>query len=169
MGVVSHYCLGGCNALLVCARRARLVRSGAGAFLCSPSPLSSGVLRGFRGGCGALCRISFVLARWYAIPCCLRVPRSGSGRPFTSRRPPLCVLVRAHSRVAGALAVLLRLPPALFPVRALREVPLQGAARAVPCGSCPFAFPIRVPAPWFLWGGGGHSDPRSALPSGVWA
>ena len=39
--------------------------------------------------------------------------------------------------------------------RAPRVVPVQGAGRAVPCGSCPSAFPASVPcAVWLALGGG---------------
>ena len=73
-----------------------------------------------------------------------------------------CVLVRSLS----LLALLLSrsgLPP-LFSMRALRDIPLQRAIRAVPCGSRLSAFSVQVPALLFLSGeGGGGSGPRSTL------
>ena len=48
--------------------------------------------------------------------------------------------------------------------RALREVPSQVAGRAVPGGSCPSAFPARVPCLAGRWWGGGGGGPALASP-----
>ena len=96
-GAVRHYCLGGCSALSVCARRSRPVwggRPGVGV-ISSPFPPP-------RPECPALCvagrpvRVLLVLARWYAIPCGLCVPRARSGCPSGIPRVSLvCVCARA--------------------------------------------------------------------------
>ena len=120
MGVVFHYCLGRCSALVVCVRRAGLVGGGAGACSCPRPPLSLSS-RVLRGGCGGLSWRGFI---------CLRSPVRHSMWSARSRSGGLCVLVRARSRVARPLVVLLWLPP-IFSVRALREVHLQAAGWAV--------------------------------------
>ena len=72
-GAVRHYYLGGCTALVVCAR-----------------PVPGVVSLSFppsRPAFPALCVagrpvwVSLILARWYAIPCGLCVPRARSGCP----------------------------------------------------------------------------------------
>ena len=110
------------------------------------------------GVAGCRFQVSLVFARWYAIPCGLCVPRSQSGGPFRFARRVLRVLVCARSRAARVPPSLFRLPPPppprLSPSRAQREVPMQGAGTPVSCGLRPSVFPVRVPTPLFLGGGG---------------
>ena len=92
-------------------------------------------------------RVSITLARPYAIPCGLCVPRARSGCPSGSPRVPLsCVCARAPAASA---------PPPLGGVAcAPRVVPALGAGRAVPRGPCPSACPAPVPCSvWRAWGG----------------
>ena len=93
-------------------------------------------------------RVSLTLARWYAIPCGLWVPRARSGCPSGSPRVSLsCVCARA-------LAVSAPPPPLGGVARASRVVPALGAGRAVPRGPCPSACPAPVPCSvWRAWGG----------------
>ena len=97
-------------------------------------------------------RVSLTLARWYAIPCGLCVPRALSGCPSRIPRVPfMCVCARALPASAPFL------PPRVSVARARRVVPVQGASRAVPCGPYPSAFPASVPcAVWLVLGGGGR-------------
>ena len=91
--------------------------------------------------------VSLTLARWYAIPRGLCVPRARSGCPSGSPRVPLtCVCARAPAASA---------PPLLGGVAcAPRAVPALGAGRAVPRGPCPSACPAPVPCSvWRAWGG----------------
>ena len=144
-----------------CVRGAR-GRSGAGpAPLVFPSPpLSPYVPSGHRGVCGGLFRPGVPCPRplvrhsmWSA---CSAV---SSGNPFGSR--PVSVVCPC------ALAPAPLAPPPPFPVtRAPCEVPSQGAGRAVPCGSCPSAFPARVPCSVLPVGGrGGVGGPAPVPPS----
>ena len=114
--------------------------------LCLPPP---------RPACSALrvagrpVRMSLTLARWYAIPRVLCVPRARSGCPSGSPRVSLsCVCARALAASA---------PPPLNGVAcAPRVVPALGAGRAIPRGPCPSACPAPVPCSvWRAWGGGG--------------
>ena len=92
-------------------------------------------------------RVSLTLARWYAIPRGLCVPRPRSGCPSGNPRVPFaCVCARAPAASA---------PPPLGGVAcAPRAVPALGAGRAVPCGPCPSACPAPVPCSvWRAWGG----------------
>ena len=96
---------------------------------CSPSYVSLAVrVAGYPG------RVSLVLACWYAILCHLCNPRARSSCPFGARRVSFCGCGLALQR-----AFIPRLSPALF-ARPLREVPWQGAGRAVRCASYPSAF-----------------------------
>ena len=110
-----------------------------------------------RPACPALCvagrpvRVSLTLARWYAIPRGLCVPRARSGCPSGIPRVPfVCVCARAPAASASP-------PPPLGGVaRAPRAVPALGAGRAVPRGPCPSACPAPVPCSvWRAWGGSG--------------
>ena len=69
--------------------------------------------------------------------------------PFGSAPRVRCVCLRSCSRSVCAP------PPFRVGVaRALRAVPVQGAGRAVPGGSCPSAFPAAVPCdPYLAFGG----------------
>ena len=91
-------------------------------------------------------RVSLTLARWYAIPRGLCVPRARSGCPSGSPRVSLsCVCARALAVSA---------PPPLGGVAcASPVVPALGAGRAVPRGPCPSACPAPVPCSvWRAWG-----------------
>ena len=95
-------------------------------------------------------RVSLTLARWYAIPRGLCVPRARSDCPSGSPRVPFaCVCARALAASAP--------PPPLGGVAcAPRAVPAPGAGRALPRGPCPSACPATVPCSvWRAWGGGG--------------
>ena len=88
-------------------------------------------------------RVALTLARWYAIPRGLCVPRA---RPSC---PPGCPRVSLLCVCARALAV--SAPPPLGGVAcAPRVVPALGAGRAVPRGPCPAPVPCSV---WRAWGG----------------
>ena len=92
-------------------------------------------------------RVSLTLARWYAIPRGLCVPRARSGCPSNSPRvSPSCVCARAPAASA---------PPPLGGVACAPRVVLAlGAGRAVPRGPCPSACPAPVPCSvWRAWGG----------------
>ena len=104
-------------------------------------------------------RVSLTLARWYAVPRGLCVPRAPSSCPSGSPRVPLsCVC--ACAPVASP-------PPPLGGVAcAPRVVPALGAGRAVPRGPCPSACPALVPCSvWLALGGGG---PVLVPPSLAW-
>ena len=109
-----------------------------------PSPPACSALR--VAGCPV--RVSFTLARWFAIPRGLCVPRARSGRPSGSPRVPLlCVCARAPAASAPP-------PPLVGVACAPRVVPALGAGRAVPRGPCPSACPAPVPCSvWRAWGG----------------
>ena len=119
----------------------------------SPSRPSFPVLR--VAGCPV--RAFLTLARWYAIPCGLCVPRAWSGCPSGIPRVPFAS-VCARALVASAPFLARRVGVA----RAPSVVPVQGAGRPVPCGPCPSAFPASVPsAVWLVLGSGAA---RSGLP-----
>ena len=92
--------------------------------------------------------VSLTLARWYAIPRGLCVPRARSGCPSGSPRVSLsCVCARA-------LAVSAPPPPLGGVACASCVVPALGAGSAVPRGPCPSACPAPVPCSvWRAWGG----------------
>ena len=106
---------------------------------------------------GCPVRVSLTLARWYAIPRGLCVPRARSGCPSGSPCVPFaCVCARA---------------PAAFPPSPLagvacapRAVPALGAGRGVSRGPCPSACPAPVPCSVWHARGGGRSGPGSSLP-----
>ena len=98
-GAVRHCCLGGCSALVVCARRSRPVRgAGAGAW-CRASPFPPS-----RPAFPALCvagrpvRVSLILARWYAIPCDCAFHGLGPVALLVFPVCPLCVCAPALPR-----------------------------------------------------------------------
>ena len=77
-----------------------------------------------------------------------------------TRRPPWAPLCRPRPAACAPP------PPLCFGVaRALRAVPVQGAGRAVPGGSCPSAFPAAVPCSAYLarWGSAGLLCPLALL------
>ena len=101
-------------------------------------------------------RVSLTLARWYAIPCGLCVPRARSGCPSGSPRMPFaCVCARAPAASA---------PPPLDCVAcAPRAVPALGAGTAVPPGPCPSACP--APVPCSVWRARGGAVRSRFLPT----
>ena len=115
-----------------------------------------------RPACPALCvagrpvPLSLTLARWYAIPRGLCLPRARSGCLSGSPRVPFAC-VCAHAPAASA-------PPPLGGVACAPHAhPALGASRAVPRGPCPPACPALVPCSvWRAWGG--RSGPGSPLP-----
>ena len=108
--------------------------------------------------CPALCVagrpvwMSLTLARSYAIPCGLCVPRGRSGCPSGIPRVSfVCVCARAP--VASAFP---SPPPLVGVARAPRAVSVLGAGRAVPRSPCPSACPGPVPCSvWRASRGGG--------------
>ena len=154
-GAVRHYCLGGCSAPSVCARRSRpLWGARAGTWCCVP-PVSP-----------FLPRVSRAVCRGPSYPG-VPYPRSlvrhsmRSVRSARSVRLPLWYSPRAlrvcvRSRYGGV-----RFPPSppLGGVaRAPRAVPVLGACRAVPRGPCPSACPAPVPCSvWRAWEGAAPS------------
>ena len=98
--------------------------------------------------------VSLILARWYAIPCGLCVPRARSGCPSGFPRVSfVCVCARALAASAPPPP-----PPRVGVARAPRVVPVLGAGRAVPLGPCPSACPASVPCSvWLAWGGAARS------------
>ena len=94
-------------------------------------------------------RVYLTLARWYAIPRGLCVPRARSAALLVVPACPLRVCALALPRRP--------LPPPLGGVAcAPRTVPALGAGRAVPRGPYPSACPAPVPCSvWRAWGGGG--------------
>ena len=143
---VRQYCLGGCSALAVCARRSRTVRGG-------------------RGRRWALCLLCFPLPAPRFPRCVLRaVP---SGRPLSLVRRSMRPCHSTHScafRGLGPAAFLvfpacpLRVralalsrrphpppPPWVGVARAPRAVTVLGAGRAVPRSLCPSGCLASVP------------------------
>ena len=119
-----------------CVRGARRRFGGLGPVPCVvslPSPPSRPACPVLRVA-GRPVRVSLTLARGYAIPRGLCVPRAFSGCPSGSPRVPFaCVCARAPAASA---------PPPLGGVAcAPRAVPALGAGRAVPRGPCPSACP----------------------------
>ena len=153
-GSVRHYCLGGCSALFVCARRSRQVweaRAGAGFCVFPIPPLPPSVPR---AACGGL-SCPDVTYRRPLVRQSMRSVRSAGlvWFPFWYSTHVLCVCV--HSRSCGVRPFL---PPRVGVARAPRVAPVQGASRAVPCGLCPSEVPASVLcAVWLAWGGGSPS------------
>ena len=149
----------------------RLCVRGARGWFGGFGPVPGGVTLSFpppRPACSALrvagrpVRVSLTLARWYAIPRGLCVPRARSGCPSGSPRVSLsCVCARALAVSA---------PPPLGGVAcASRVVPALGAGRAVPRGPCPSACPAPVPCSvWRAWGGGRSGPGSPLLGLGLW-
>ena len=150
---VRHYCLGGCSALVVCARRSRPVRGGWGwgLVLCLPRfPLSAPrFLRSVWRAVPSGCPLSSLAGTPFHAVCAFR----GLGPVALLVFPacPLCVCALALSRRPRPPP-----PPRVGVARAPRAVPVLGAGRAVPLGPCPSACPASVPCSvWLAWGGGG--------------
>ena len=104
-------------------------------------------------------RVSLILARWYAIPRGLCVPRARSGCPSgTPHVSFVCVCARALGVSTPPP------PPRVGVARAPRAVPVLGAGRAVPRGPCPSACPASVPCSvWLATGGGDRVSPLPGL------
>ena len=157
-GAGGHYCLGGCSALVVCARRSRPVRGG-------------------WDRCRVLCLPRFPLPAPRFLRCVWRQSRLGVAHPrllvrqsmrsvhsagsvwlpFWFSPRVLCVCVRSRSR-----GVRYPPPPWVGVARARRAVPVLGAGRAVSRGPCPPACPASVPC--FLWLAWGGQAARSRFP-----
>ena len=104
--------------------------------------------------------VSLILARWYAIPCGLCVPRARCGCPTGLPRVSfVCVCARALAASAPP-----PLPPWVGVARAPRAVPVLGAGMAVPRAPCPSACPAPVPCSVSPALGGGAARSRFPLP-----
>ena len=170
---VRHFCLGGCSALLVCARRSRQIgRAGPVPLLVAPPPPPSLSLpRVPRGACSGLPRPGVPCPRLLVRHSMWSVRSASSVRlPFRCAPRVRCVFVCSRTR-GGRVS-----PPFHCRLaRALREVPSQVASKAVPGSSCPSAFPARIPCSACRWWGGfglvwvnaspGRPGPQSAQPS----
>ena len=156
-GAVRYYCLGGCSALLVCARRSRPVQGG-------------------WGRCQVVCLLRFPLLAprfprcvWRAVPS--RCPVSSlAGTPFHAvcafrGLGPVALLVFPACPLCVCALALSRRPPPPPPwvgvARAPRAVLVLGAGRAVPRGPWPSPCPASVPCPVWLACGGGVARSRS--------
>ena len=149
-GAVRQYCLSGCSALVACAWRSRPVRGGLGLFwaLCLPRfPLSAPhfprcVWRAVPSGCP----LSSLAGTPLHAVCAFR----GLG-PVALLVFPACSFVCVCARALAASAP--PPPPWVGVARAPCAVPVLGAGRAVPRGTCPSACPASVPCcVWFTWG-----------------
>ena len=120
---VCYYCLGGCSALVVCARRSRLAWGvGAGADSCF-SPCAPPCLRVPRGTCCGLSRLGVPSLRLLVRNSMRSVRSAGPVRlPFGSAPRVSCVCVRSCSRNVRAA-----LPLPVGVSRALRAAPVHGA------------------------------------------
>ena len=102
---VRHYCLGGCSALVVCARRSRQVWGGGPVPVLLPFPLVSPSSLALPAVLVAGCpvRVSLAFACWYIIPSGLCVLRVRTGCPLGPRRVPVvCMCARAPAVYAPA-------------------------------------------------------------------
>ena len=161
---VRHYCLGGCSALVVCARRSRPVRGAPAGVWCCVFPVSPFPDRVSCAVCGGPSRPGVPYPPSLVRHSMRSVQYAGSVRlPFWfSPRVP-CVCVRLCSRGVRAPPP----PPLVGLAHAPRAVPVLGAGRAVSCSPCPSACPSPVPCSvWFVLGGGG--SPVSFPPYLAW-
>ena len=103
-GSVCYYCLGGCSAMFVCARRSRQVRGvGAGAGSCV-SPVPPLPLRVLRAACGGSSCLGVPYPRPLLRQSMRSVRSAGSVRlPFRYYPRALCVCVCSYSRGVCAL------------------------------------------------------------------
>ena len=146
-----HYCLGGCSAPSVCARRLRAGSGGSGRYLAS-------------------CLFRFPLPAPRVPRCVWRAVPSGSPLPSLAGTPfhavcafcalgpvALPVVPACPFRVCALALSRCPFPPPLGGVAcASCVVPALGAGRAVSRGPCPSACPAPVPCSvWRAWGGGG--------------
>ena len=155
-GAVRHYCRGGCSALVVCARRSRLVRGARAGAWCRVFPVSPFPPRVSCAVCGGPSCPGVPYPRSLVRHSMRSVRSAGSVRlPFWYYPRILCVCVRSRSRGVRAPP-----PPCVGVARAPRAVPSLGAGRAVPRGPCPSASPALVPCSiWLAWRGGGGPVP----------
>ena len=148
-GAVRHYCLGGCSALVVCARRSRPVRgvwAGAGCCVFPVSPFPPHV---FCAVCGAPSRPGVPYPRSLVRHSKRSVCCAGSVRlPCWYSPRVLCVYVCSRSRGVRAPPT-----PRVGVGRAPRAVPVLSAGRAVPRIPCPSACPALVLCSVSLSGG----------------
>ena len=137
--------------------RFRGVGAGAG---CCVFPVSPYLPRVSCAVCGRLSRLGVPYPRSLIRHSMRSVRSAGSVRlPFWFSPCVLCVCVRSRSRSVRAHPPL----PRVCVARAPRAVPVLGAARAVPLGSCPSACPASVRCSvWLAWGGAARS--RFPLP-----
>ena len=152
-GAVRHYCLGGCSALVLCARRPRPVQgAGAGAG-CRVFPVSAFPPRVSCAVCGGPPCPAVPYPRSLVRHSMRSLRSAGSVRlPFWySLRVP-CVCVCTCTLAAPP-------PPPLGGVaRAPRAVPVLGAGRAVQRGPCSSACPASVRCSvWLALGGAARS------------
>ena len=152
-GPAHQYRLGRCSTLLVCVRRSRQdTRPAPVVLLISPYPPLLPQPRVPRSACGGLPSPGVTCPRLLVRHSSWSVRSASSVRLLFCCPPHACCFF-LNSRSCGACAP----PPCIF-VPALREVPAQGAGRAVPCGPCPPpAFFTRLPCSASLvcvWGGG---------------
>ena len=98
-GAVRHYCLGGCSALAVCARRSRPVRGASGRYLVSCLPHFPLLARVSRAVCGGPSGAGVPYPR-SLVRHSTRSVRSASWvrLPFWYSSRVLCVCVRSRSR-----------------------------------------------------------------------
>ena len=140
----------------------RGVKAGPGFRAYPVSPLPSRVSSAVCGGPSG-CPLSLLAGTPFHAVCASM--RARSSCPSGIRR------VSFVSQCARALAASAPLPPPLVGVvRSSRAVPVVGACRALPRGSCPSACPASVPCPvWLAWAGGwpGPLPPSPCL--GLWA
>ena len=98
-GAVRHYCLGGCSALVVCARRSRLVRGAAAGAGCRVFPVSPFPPRVSGAVCGGLSCPGVPYPRSLVRHFMRSVRSAGSVRlPFWYSPRALCMFVRSRSR-----------------------------------------------------------------------
>ena len=143
-----HYCLGGCSAPSVCARRSRPVRGVRAGTWCCVSLVSPFPPRVFRAACGGPSRPGVPYPRSLVRHSTRSVRSARSVRlPFWLYPCAPFVCVRSRSRGV-------RPPPLGGVACAPRVVPALGAGRAVPRGPCRSACPAPVPCSvWRAWGG----------------
>ena len=157
-GAARHYCLGGCSALVVCARRSQPVRGAWAGAWCPVFPVCPFPPRVPHAVCDGPSRPGVPYPRSLVRHSMRSVRSAGSVRlPFWYSPRALCVCVRSRSRGVRA-------PPPLPGCcgRAPRVVPVLAPGRAVQRGPCSSACPAPVLCPvWFAWGGGGGPVPYS--------
>ena len=161
-GAVRHYCLGGCSALVLCARRSGQARwgDGVGAELCV-FPVSPFPPRVSRAVCGGPSCPGVPYPRSLVRHSMRSVRSTGSVRlTFWYSPRVLCVCVHSHSRGLRPPPP----PPCAGVPCAPCVVPVLGAGRAVQRGPCTSACPASVLCSVWLALGGGRPGPVPPLP-----